>query len=368
MTSLHLNKKGLVAGIILGAFVFWCPLQAGGEENCDQTPAFSAGTPIAALRFDRSEPVSQTGPTGFRFSLSHLGLPGKKIFGNSQMPELEPIEKYGTFFGLKITLRLKGGWTVFSGGDIKNGIVGAFDRAVSLISATGVPIIQSQKESNYSWFEFGGDLIYSLTPRFGVGIGASRLKTAKKSVLVYEGMYPDPARLNMWPEIKVSVLRLGLFYAFPFAGRLAVSFHGCPALYSAEYNFNMGVTAFGFHVDPVQAGLIPTAWYQKSKSRARQLGLEGGVAFDFNANPYVAFFVEVQGRYARIGGFEGDEDVEYFNKPPEHTKSGTVYYVAADTYPLLDVVPPEGSADGSARKATLDYSGFSLSAGLKLRF
>jgi hypothetical protein len=373
MTRFHPNKKDVVlSGIVLGVFVFLCPLQAGGIGKSEQIPTFSAGAAIAALRFDRAEAISQTGPPASRFSLSYLGLPGKRLSGNSQMPELEPIETYGAFFGLKITLKLRGGWSVFSGGDIEDGIVGAYEGAVNLITASGAPIIQNQKESNHAGLEIGGDLIYCLTSRFGIGIGASRFKTAKKSVLIYEGMYEDiytdPARLNMRPEIRVSVFRLGLFYAFPFAGRLAVSVHGGPALYSAEYSFNMGVTYFGFYVDPIQAGFIPTAWYQESKSGARQIGLEGGVAFDFNANPYVAFFVEVQGRYAKVGGFEGEEEAIYFNKPPEHTKSGTAYYVASGKYPLLDVVPPEGAASGSARKATLDFSGFSFMAGLKLRF
>ena len=47
------------------------------------------------------------------------------------------MTEYGAFFGLKITLKIQGGWNTFSGGDIKTGIDGMYDNGVASISASG---------------------------------------------------------------------------------------------------------------------------------------------------------------------------------------------------------------------------------------
>ncbi|MFZ2055505.1 MAG: hypothetical protein WAU81_15050 [Candidatus Aminicenantales bacterium] len=369
MPSHHSNKRVVfLSCFILGVFAFLWPLQAGSAENGERTPTFSAGAAITGLKLDALVPIASTVSTAPRFSFSDVHLLGKKLSRNSQMPELEPVETYGSFFGLKITLQLKGGWNVFSGGDIEKAIGGMYDNAVNLISATGAPIVQNQKKSNHAGLEAGGDIIYCVTPRFGIGIGTSRIQAGKESVLLYEVISTTYESLRTRPKINVTVLRLGLFYAFPFAGRLAISIHGGPALYSAEYSYNMAVTTGSYGLDIIQRGFLLTGLYQEA--RAKQMGLEGGVGFEFNANPFVAFFVEALGRYARISGFEGEEEATLYQDFHRQVfnQAGSLYYVARDQYPLLDIIPPEGTAGGNARKATLDFSGFSFSAGLKLRF
>jgi hypothetical protein len=369
MPSYHSNKRVVfLSCFILGVFVFLEPVWAWSAENGRQPLAFAAGPAIAGLKLNPEDPVSLTVSTAPRFSLSDVHLFGKKILRNSQMPELEPVEAYGSFFGLKVTLQLKGGWNIFSGGDIENGILGMYDQVADAFTLSGVPILENQREPNHTGLEFGGDLIYCLTPRFGVGIGMSRINTKKQSVLRYEINSTDYDTLRTRPEIKISVLRLSLFYAIPFAGRLAISLHGGPALYSAEYIYSMALTSGAYGMDIVQRGFIPMGMYQEAS--AKQMGLEGGIGFEFNANPFVAFFIEALGRYARIGGFEGEERVDYYRdfRFTRSTQEGPVYLVYADQYPLLDVVPPEGTAAEGARKAALDFSGVSFSAGLKLRF
>jgi hypothetical protein len=369
MSCRHLNKKtSSFLGMILAALVFLWLQQAVSAEDGQQTLSFSAAAAIAHVRSDAPGSVSLGLLKATRLSLSHVPVLRNRPFRNSQMPELEPVESYGAFFGLNVTLILKGGWDVFSGGDIENGIGGIYDSAADAIGTTGLPILQKKREQNHAGLEFGGDLIYCLTSRLGVGIGMSRINTGKESVLLFEFGGLDYESLRVRPEIKVSVLRLGLFYAFPFAGRLAVTVHGGPALYCAEYDFNLGLSSGAYGLEVVQHGFLPVGLYQEA--RAKQMGLEGGVGFEFNANPFVAFFLEAQGRYARIDGFEGEEKaVLYQNyRYQEVNSKGPVYLVATDNYSLLDIIPPEGTVGATARKATLDFSGFSFSGGLKLRF
>jgi hypothetical protein len=361
-------KNLFPSGAILCVFVFLWPLQAKGAQNGERTLTFSSAVATAGLRPDRAQSLSHAISTAPRFSLNQIHGPTKRLSRNSQMPELPPVDTYGAFFGLKITLKIKGGWNVFSGGDIEKGIGGMYNNAFQLISASGAPIVESQKESNHAGLEVGGDLIYNVTPRFGIGIGASRINAGKESSIIYHITGSTDDELRIRPEIKVSVLRLGLFYTFPFAGRLGISVHGGPASYFARYIYNMSQTSGSPGLDAVFNGFLPTGLYQEATTR--QLGLEGGVGFEFNPNPFVAVFVEAMGRYAKISGFEGEEKTSAYQnfRPQVFYQTGSLNYVDTNQYLLLDIVPPEGVAAGNACKATLNFSGFSFMAGLKLRF
>jgi hypothetical protein len=369
MLRYHRRKKVTSFSEIISVvlFLLW-PQFAGAVGNNEKTSAFSAAKAITGLNFDREDSALLTLSTSPWFSLGNIHALGKMVLRNAQMPELEPVESYGSFFGLKVTLQIKGGWNTFSGGDLERGLGGVYDFAGDVIARSAVPILQNEKGKNRTGLEFGGDLIYCITPHFGIGIGMSKINTANESVLRFEINSPDYDTLRIRPEIKISVLRLGLFYAYPFAGRLAISVHGGPALYSAKYSFSMGITSGGYGLAAVWYGFLPMAWYQEAE--AKKMGLEGGVGFEFNANPFVAFFIEALGRYARIDAFEGKEEAAlYQNFHYQVVKSqGPVYFVSTGKYELLDIIPPEGIVGEGARKATLDVSGFSFSAGLKLRF
>ena len=362
------RSTALLSILGFGVFVFAGSLQAERVESSRQKLSFQVGTALAGPGFDVAEPVERPEPMVSRLDPSHFRVLGRKSLWSSQMPELEPVETYGSFFGVKLTLQIKGGWHIYSGGDLEAGFGGMYDTAVDMITSSGVPIQRNLKKTSHSGLEVGGDLVYCITPRFGIGIGASRFGAKKESVLYYEVISPDYDTLRAQPIISVTVLRLGLFYSYPFAGRLAISVHGGPALYNAEYEYGMGISRGAIGLPVVQMGLLPTGLNQDAK--AKKLGVEGGVGFEFNPNPYVAFFIEAVGRYARIEGFEGVEEANLYLPGGFRIvkKEGVVYSLPTDSYPLLEIVPPEGSAGEAARKAVLDFSGFSFSAGLKLRF
>jgi hypothetical protein len=357
MFSRHqIPKKGLIFAVLLGALVFFLPPMAGSEDRA-----------LASLWPYSASPYLSTSKTGLHFSSRDVSLLKKGNFWNSQIPEMEPVDTYGAFFGLKITIKLEGGWNTFAGGDVEKGIGGLYDNTVAAISASDVPIMQNRRESSHAGLEAAGDLIYCVTPRLGIGIGVAKVNAGKDSHLVFQQASWGTDNLRMWPEIRVTSLRAGLFYSFPFAGWLAISVHGGPALYSAKYSCSMGVDG-GYSAELVQHGLINTGYYQKA--RAKQMGFEGGVGFEFNPNPYAAFFVEAQGRYAKIGGFEGEEETGFYQgvQYQKSIKTGSVYLGDTATYPHLDIVPHGSTVAASARKATLDFSGVSFFAGLKLRF
>jgi hypothetical protein len=327
MSSHHQTKKNaMIWGALFGALVFLQPMPAAAasEENADRL---------------------KTGNSW-----------------NSQMPALEPVSEYGSFLGLKITLKIQGGWNTFSGGDIKRGIDGMYDNGVADLSASGVPIVENHRGSGRGGTEVGGDLIYAITPRFGIGIGMARVSAWKESHLLFEQPPWGPGSFQSRPHVKVSTLRAGLSYSLPFAGLLAISVRGGPAFYSAEYSCAVGCSS-GFLRD----GITYTSYSQKAS--ARQWGFEGGLGFEFNPNRFVAIFIEVQGRYAKFSDLEGDETAAFFQNGQyrQSADSGPIYIVDTAANPQLDIIPSGDAVPGSARRATLDFSGVSILAGLKLR-
>ncbi|HCS47393.1 MAG TPA: hypothetical protein DIW61_03735 [Candidatus Aminicenantes bacterium] len=290
----------------------------------------------------------------------------KMMFGGPDIREGKKGEKYGAFFGLKISLKLKGGWNIFSGADLDPGSGGLYDRAIDDLTSRGVTVIRNEKRSNHAGFEAGGDLIYSITPRFGIGVGAGSVHTKRGSLMVYGGQDMWDDFLRAAPLFETRSLRLAAFTTFPLSSLLAISVNGGPALFSAEYKFSMGITSqlaeMGYY------DLFLKEFYQEAK--ARRLGLEGGIGFEFTANPFTVFFLEAVGRYGQISGFKGREKTVFFQKGVllTSTKEGDLYFIQTEKSPVLEISAGEPSGALSARKATFNVSGVSLFAGLKLRF
>jgi hypothetical protein len=335
MPGRHKNHpNGIITIILISPLIFLLSLTVGSEEN--------------------------EGTTDLHLFPGDVGLLKKGNLLNSQMPELEPIAKYGSFLGLKVTLKLEGGWNASSGGDITRGIKGMYDNAAASVFASGLPILEDVKGSYSGGIEAGGDLIYCLTPLFGIGIGAARVSTGKESHILFRQEDLQYYSLRIWPRTRLSALRASLFYSLPFASRLAISFRGGPALYSAHYNYSMGGNS-----SFLRNGLVHKSYSQEVK--AKQIGFEGGLGFEFNPNPFVAIFVELQGRYAKIGGLEGKEEAVIYQggQLQKSVGSGAVYLVETAADPELDLLLSEEAV--SARHATLDFSGVSVLAGLKFR-
>jgi hypothetical protein len=337
MSRNHQSAKTVfVVTAVFMASAIWLSIPATADEN----------SAPKALRL--------TPPELSRFEILSLG--------NSQAPGLEPIKEYGSFFGLKITLKIEGGWNTFSGNDVKRGIMGMYDNGVDYITSTGVTIAENARDAGRGGLEVGGDLIYCLTPRLGIGVGMAGVSARNESFLLYSMAPLNASNFRSSPWVKVSSLRAGVFYSYPFAGFLAISVRGGPAYYSAKYS-----SAVSSNTGFVRDGLIHMSYDQQAT--AKKWGFEGGLGFEFTPNPFVAIFLDVQGRTAKIGGLEGNETATFYQDDQyrRSDSSGPVYIIETASNPQLDIIPSSGTVPGGARRATLDFSGVSFLAGLKFR-
>ena len=142
-----------------------------------------------------------------------------------------------------------------------------------------------------------------------------------------------------------------------------IVFNAGAGLYLAKYSYNKDPLLTG------ECGINQTA-------NASGFGFHTGVGFEFNLASNIAFVIEAQARYAKIGGFEGTIKYSCEYLPPEYTEEGKLYYYDSYSYGVTDSYPhirvseekPGGYGIRNVRKAKVDFSGFALRAGIKINF
>jgi hypothetical protein len=160
------------------------------------------------------------------------------------------------------------------------------------------------------------------------------------------------------PKMDILSLRLGLFYTLPLSRLLTVCLNAGPAHYFADFQYGRS-----FNTTTDTDSLL-------QKVKARDWGLEGGVGLEIRMNQRLAFILEAQGRYAKISGFEGKEEIyRVIGGPVSSTvENGTLLYVEGEEHPRLDIFPAGPPAGITAKQAVLNLTGLSLQAGLNFKF
>jgi len=252
----------------------------------------------------------------------------------------------------KIELRLLAGMNYLSGGDINKGD----NPWIGLFAMAGYSM---ETKPVHLGFDFGGDIIINLTPKIGIGFGVGYIQGAKTSELTVSN--GEEGTFTNKPKISAVPIKLGLFFNIPLSEVMNVVFNVGGGLYLAKYSCNFRVEENG-------------GWAElNQETNASGLGFHGGIGLEFNLAPNIAFVIEGQGRYAKFGGFEGtcesSGDIEDSGK-----FEGTLYYYEwredGKIYPTVFVSSqrPPGSVFSNVREAKVDFSGFTLMAGIKIKF
>lgn len=275
------------------------------------------------------------------------------------LPGRAQEEEEEEFRGVGIHLRLYGAWVTFSGGDLKEGIAGMYDRASADLSASGFELREKEMNPFTSGYELGGDIVYWFTPRVGVGFGGGLVRQDKWNSILFSwpGMMGE-YRMTGVPQLKAYSLRAGLFLSFPLNRRLTFCASAGPSWFSVEFRYT----------GQVQTPVIIDSIHQEAK--ASHWGVQGGIGLEIRMNRRLSFILAAMGRYATISSFEGMEVTDYWENSRSVTvyESGTLYLIEGEEYPRLDVIQGPLPDDLRARKAEFDFSGLSFQAGLTFKF
>lgn len=261
------------------------------------------------------------------------------------------------FREIGLRIKLSGGLNYFFAGDIDKGIRGLYDSRADFLSSAGYTL-DKRTESFHTGLDISGDVIFYIKPRLGIGLGAGFIRATGTNLLIVSGKdLIEEQKIGITPKISVVPIRLGLFFTLPIHRLFSISFNGGTALYLAEYTYSLA-----------------TVWDDMNiigqNANAKGLGFHGGIGLEVKLNQRASFIIEGQGRYAKISNFKGEE-IEREKVAPNNVYSvenGMLYYLEDEKYPYLAIRKEEPSGFKTIRKATFDLSGFSLQAGLIIKF
>lgn len=263
-------------------------------------------------------------------------------------------------------VRLYGGYSRVAAGDLNDGLDGYYE-LIELIKDPDTETITGGFSPLKSGIDFGADLIYQITPRIGIGLGAGYLRASMSSLATLTRAV-DAIDYTANAVLSAVPIRLGLFLTLPVGEKLNLT-AGAGAAYYAALKFE-GTRGFEYHNG---------GWYELvirgSRSSFADIGVQGSLGLEYMISPRMGFFVEALGRYARFKNFERVAVTSSTNSNPPLTGEGKLYVVqiasGTGTFSLFTVeeTPPVDSPpDEIYTEPKIDLSGFSLQAGFRVRF
>jgi len=256
-------------------------------------------------------------------------------------------EESDIFKGIGLSVKIFCGYDHVAAGEINDGLMGIVDYYKLFPSYTG-SYLNGQIGPFHSGFCFGADAIYRLTSRIGIGLGLSSVRWGNLDYIRLE----DPIethRLDSNIRVRAIPVRLGVFYTLPVSKRINLIFNAGPSYYFVKHTYNMQYNPY----------------FVSQKAHGRGWGFHGGLGFELQWNSRSTFFVEYQGRYARLNDFKGLER-SYFQWEGQE---GSLFYIEYESIPpqigIFDQLPDWYEL---ARKATYELNGFSIQVGARVKF
>jgi hypothetical protein len=209
-------------------------------------------------------------------------------------------------------------------------------------------------------FTFEGELTLFLSKWLALGVNAGylfgelsendTLLPIKKEDATYN--YARPTKVSAYP-----ITFLGYLF-FPLGSKVDIYLKGGGGIIQARYVDREAIKRAD-----------ETRFFYPTVDLAEASGTTylGGIGFDYKFDPFLGLFIEATAQSAKVSGFSGE------NKSGE--KGGL--YSFEEYIPELDlwqakmqVLPQEPAGENvrSIRKATVDFSGFSVKIGILLKF
>jgi hypothetical protein len=286
--------------------------------------------------------------------------------------------------GGKITLRLYGGLSYLDAGDVNPGTQAFFDWGKTYFAPPPGGSIEGDYSAIHWGYEFGGDLIFELIPKVGIGIGVGYLQMSRETpptpytkpyvmMSIDDPLTGDSTEFTVGTKISTIPIRASLFLSLPIGKKLDITANTGVSYYlQAEYHADWLVGVLNSIWTGPDSRLSTTA-----EKKTAGFGLQGGVGIEYKFTRTTGLFVEAQGRYAKFRGFEGTSTSvpNEFNGGvlPSFSETGKLYYESVPTIPgsprwiLVQSAPPAGPG-GTPREAAVDFSGVSFLAGIKIHF
>jgi len=258
----------------------------------------------------------------------------------------------------QISLKLTGGMAYISGNDLNKGIQGFNDWVTA---ETTDPTGKFEKLN--MGMNFAGEAIYNLTSNAGIGVGIGYFQMSKDNSVTYLQGGGVPSTDTFKPTINVMPITLNFYYYIPTGSSMSVYLKAGAGYYmtkfDAEYSFSWPL-GHGTDTLKVSKGAI---------------GFQGGFGIEIPVSGQASFVVEAGARYAKVSELTGDwtSKGNGFFGPWDKSGTGSLWFgdyssIGGNTYPRVAINNDSPLWLDNVKKASLDLTGFSIKAGIKIGF
>jgi len=275
-------------------------------------------------------------------------------------------------FEPRLSIKLSGGLSYMLGGGINTHLKSYDDYLSAMTDYEGDKIRRLQYIP-----EFEGELRWDITSKFAVSVGIGYISGKNKSYLEYEGPFPFQTSSNptqqyfLKPEAKTVPLKLGIYYTLSLSPGINLFLNSGFGYYFSKCSL------YKKHIS--SSWSIFQIYYTKEEQydvRADSLGFNGGIGFEYDIANNLVIVLEIQGRYAKAKNLKGNKlfsvwDVSYMEE------EGTLYIGERDMTDegygkycpdlMISQSTPSGDEYRNIREAVLDFSGFSLRVGIRIK-
>ncbi len=225
--------------------------------------------------------------------------------------------------------------------------------------------------------ELEGELRWDLTSKLALSIGIGYISGKNKSNLKYEGPFPFQTSSNptqqyfLKPEAKAVPLKLGVYYTLSLSPKINLFLNSGFGVYFSKCSLYKKHTSSSWGVYLV--------YYTKEEQydvRANILGFNGGIGFEYDIAKNLVIVMDIQGRYTRTKNLKGTRLYSVWDLP--YVKEEGILYIGERDMTdegygkycpdlMISQSEPSGEEYRNIREAVLDFSGFSLRVGIRIK-
>ena len=256
-----------------------------------------------------------------------------------------------TAYGANLSLKFNGGGTYLMGGDYNKSMDGWRDYEQTVLGPAETFVDNLNKLG--LGFQFGGELMYELSPSLAAGIEVGYLSASVESWFSRDW---HNYKLTLTPTLSAIPIMLNIHYYLPLCGKMKLhAAAGGGALISRlNYVYAIEDTAYPYN----------GTWKPKNKT---VFGAKAGIGIEYGLAANIALTFDIIARYAEIKSFTGPWSGIYNGVE----KSGTCtafYYDFLGTYPIVTLheIAPSGAAYQNVREAKFSLSGVSALIGVRV--
>jgi hypothetical protein len=258
----------------------------------------------------------------------------------------------------RISIKLTAGLNYSLYGDINAGVRGDLNYWRDQVISLGGLYVNNTKPLHVGPISFV-DFIYKLNSRYSIGLGVGYVRANNRSEMTLRWPLEPESTAAAMPDVRAIPFRLSVLDFIPINQRINIIFAAGLDTYFAQFRSSDW---------PGGAG---NSNHQKAFGIG--VGVRYGVELDIKLASSLAFVLEGQGCYAKIRGFHGTLKSGGSTLPYE--EDGTLYYWEfmggpgnLTPYPhvLIQETRPSADVYANVRKARVDFSGFSILAGIKI--